>query len=70
MTAKFRALLALAALVGLGAAYTPGANAAEGSLYTCWYRVGIDSPADCYVCTEGCLGANYVCCGPGSEELQ
>ena len=70
MTMKFRALLALAALVGLGAAATPGANAAEGYMYQCWYRVGVDSPNTCYVCSGPCLGAEYVCCGSGGEELQ
>lgn len=68
MTNRFRALVALAALLGVGAAHTPRADAAAGQLYQCWYRVGIDSPGDCYVCSGECLGAGYVCCGAGVDE--
>lgn len=70
MTVKFRALLALAALLGVSAAHIPRASAASNFFHQCWYRPGIDSPSDCYICAEECLGPEYICCIFSVEEPQ
>ena len=56
--------------VGAGVA----ANAAqaraeeEGPMYTCWCLEPGNTPICCDVCTEGCMGAGYLCCGGDSVE--
>jgi hypothetical protein len=69
MTNKFRALIALAALLGLASAHIPRVTAAEaGTNIQCWYRVGIDSENTCWDCFDDCMGAGYICCMGAAEQ--
>jgi hypothetical protein len=70
---KFRALIALSAMMGLAAAQAPRARAdllqeEEFGNVQCWYRVGIDSPQTCYECHDKCMGGGYVCCMGGGAQ--
>jgi hypothetical protein len=64
MTIKFRALIALTAMLGFAGAQAPRVTAAEaeGENIQCWYRVGIDTPNTCWDCFDGCMGQGYICC--------
>jgi hypothetical protein len=65
MTTRFRALVALAALLGVGAAHLSRADAAEGKWYQCWHEVGVDPPNSCPYCEDAC--SNGPCCIIDSE---
>ncbi len=63
MSPRFRALLVLAALVGVGSAQVPRANAVPpGGDQQCWYEVGVDPEYACHYCFDECMGTGYVCC--------
>jgi hypothetical protein len=70
VTTKFRALLALAALLGMSAGYTPRASAASDFVLQCWYQPGVDSPEDCTWCNYACMGPEYVCCDPDGADAE
>jgi hypothetical protein len=66
MTTRFRALVALAALLGVGAAHISRADAAEeGKWYQCWHEPGLDPPNTCKICEDACAGG--PCCIIDSE---